>query len=119
MAAKRAGKTADQKAKDKMARNLILTEDFALMSALAKHAKQAVSDYDDPGLATLVSNKRLRDFKQALSMRNILSMDSPGTYAWILHQDRKNRNALGEIPSFDELFAQNALPDVMARSAAE
>ncbi|MCT4607819.1 MAG: glutamate synthase-related protein [Pelagimonas sp.] len=119
MAAKRAGKTADQKAKDKLARNLILTEDFALMSALAKHAKQAVSDYDDPGLATLVSNKRLRDFKQALSMRNILSMDSPGTYAWILHQDRKNRNALGEIPSFDELFAQNALPDVMARSAAE
>jgi glutamate synthase (NADPH/NADH) large chain len=46
-------------------------------------------------------------------------MDSPGTYAWILHQDRKNTNALGQIPSFDELFAQYALPDVMARTAAE
>jgi len=119
MASKRVGKTGDQRAKDKMARNLILTEDFGLMSALAKHAKQAVSDYNDPGLAVLVSNKRLRDFKQALSMRNILSMDSPGTYSWILHQDRKNRSALGAIPSFDELFAQNALPDVMARTAAE
>ena len=89
------------------------------MVALSKHAKQAVADYDDAGLATLVANKRLSDFKRALSMRNILSMDSPGTYAWILHQDRKNRNALGTIPSFDELFAQNALPDLLARTAAE
>jgi glutamate synthase (NADPH/NADH) large chain len=89
------------------------------MVALSKHAKAAVSDYDDAGLATLVAHKRLSDFKRALSMRNILSMDSPGTYSWILHQDRKNRNALGEIPSFDELFAQNALPDLLARSAAE
>ena len=119
LAAKRAGKTADQAARDKAARNLILTEDFGLMVALSKHAKQAVADYDDAGLATLVANKRLSDFKRALSMRNILSMDSPGTYAWILHQDRKNRNALGTIPSFDELFAQNALPDLLARTAAE
>ena len=92
---------------------------FALMMALAKHAKVAVAGYDDAGLATLVANKRLGDFKKALSMRNILSMDSPGTYAWILHQNAKNRNALGTIPSFDELFAQAALPDVVARTAAE
>lgn len=119
LAAKRLGKTADQRARDKAARNLILTEDFALMLALSKHAKTAVADYDDAGLATLVANKRLGDFKRALSMRNILSMDSPGTYSWILHQDAKNRNALGQIPSFDELFAQNALPDMAARGAAE
>ena len=46
-------------------------------------------------------------------------MDSPGTYAWILHQDARNRAALGQIPSFDELFATTALPDLMARMAAE
>lgn len=119
LAAKRVGKDANQFARDKAARNLVLTEDFALMAALSKHAKSAVSDYDDPGLATLVANKRLNDFKRALSMRNILSMDSPGTYSWILHQNAKNRNALGTIPSFDELFAQNALPDLVARTAAE
>ncbi len=119
LAIKRAGKGADQIARDKAARNLILTEDFGLMAALAKHAKQAVSDYDDAGLATLVADKRLRDFKTALSMRNILNMDSPGTYSWILHQDRKNRASLGTIPSFDELFAQNALPDLASRIAAE
>ncbi|MEM9971200.1 MAG: glutamate synthase large subunit, partial [Pseudomonadota bacterium] len=119
LAAKRVGKTADRMARDKAARNLVLTEDFALMAGLAKHAKKAIDDYDDAGLAVLVSNKRLSDFKRALSLRNILSMDSPGTYAWILHQDRKNRAAIGEVPSFDELFAQHALPDVMGRFAAE
>ncbi|MEM9708889.1 MAG: glutamate synthase-related protein [Pseudomonadota bacterium] len=110
---------ANPLALNKAVKNLVLTEDFGLMAALAKHAKAAVSDYDDPGLASLVAHKRLSDFKRALSLRNILSMDSPGTYAWILHQDRKNRAALGEIPSFDALFAENAIPDVVARTAAE
>ncbi|MEM6897687.1 MAG: glutamate synthase large subunit, partial [Pseudomonadota bacterium] len=118
VADKRLG-AAPQPAKDKAVKNLILTEDFALMTALAKHARQAVADYSDQELAALVAHKRLSDFKQALSMRNILSMDSPGTYAWILHQSAKNRAALGEIPSFDELFSQTALPDLLARSAAE
>ena len=89
------------------------------MTALSKHARKAVDTYDDAGLATLVANKRLDDFKRALALRNILSMDSPGTYAWILHQNAKNRAALGEIPSFDALFAQNAVPDVASRHAAE
>jgi len=112
-------KGADRIARDKAARNLILTEDFGLMAALAKHAKASVEGYDDAGLAALVANKRLSDFKRALSLRNILSMDSPGTYAWILHQSAKNRAALGEVPSFDALFAENAIPDVIARTAAE
>ncbi|MEO0484760.1 MAG: glutamate synthase-related protein [Pseudomonadota bacterium] len=118
-AAKRLGKGAAQPAIDKAVKNLVLTEDFGLMAALSKHAKQAIADYSDPELAALVANKRLSDFKSALSLRNILSMDSPGTYAWIMHQSAKNRAALGEVPSFDELFSQNALPDLVARMAAE
>ena len=118
IAAKRVG-TSDQIARDKAARNLILTEDFGLMSGLAKHAKASVTGYDDCDLAALVANTRLDDFKRALSLRNILSMDSPGTYAWILHQSAKNRTILGDAPSFDALFAENAIPDVIARTAAE
>ncbi|ADO44133.1 glutamate synthase-related protein [Ketogulonicigenium vulgare] len=105
--------------RDKALRNLILTEDFALMMALAKHARAAIGDYDDAQLASLVAHKRLADFKRALSLRNILSMDSPGTYAWVMHQNAKNRAALGEIPSFDALFAKNSLPDTLAQTAAE
>ena len=119
LADKLLSKTADRLARDKAVRNLVLTEDFYLMSALAKHAKEAISDYDDADLATLVSNKRLDDFKKALSMRNILSMDSPGTYSWIMHQDLKNQKALGQVPSFDELFSQKALPDLVTQTAAE
>lgn len=118
IATKRVGAT-DKFARDKAARNLVLTEDFGLMAALAKHAKAAVDGYDDAGLAALVANKRLSDFKRALSLRNIQSMDSPGTYAWIINQSGKNRKALGDIPSFDALFAENAMPDVLARTAAE
>ncbi|MEM6711373.1 MAG: glutamate synthase-related protein [Pseudomonadota bacterium] len=95
----------------KATRNLILTEDFALMSGLLSHAKEAVDEYSDEELAVMISNKRIMDFKQALSLRNILSMDSPGTYGWIMHQDRKNMDAIGAIPSFEELFAGKSLPE--------
>ncbi|MFV0473087.1 MAG: glutamate synthase-related protein [Pikeienuella sp.] len=118
LAAKRVGE-ADAAALDKAQRNLVLTEDFALMTALAKHARAALADYNDEELAALVANKRLGDFKRALSLRNILSMDSPGAYAWIIHQSAKNREILGAIPDFDELFVRNSLPEVLARTAAE
>ncbi|MEM0899703.1 MAG: glutamate synthase-related protein [Pseudomonadota bacterium] len=99
---------------NKMVRNLVLTEDFALMTALLKHGREAVADYDERELAAMVSNKRLTDFKDALSLRNILSMESRGSYGWILHQDRKNRKILGEIPSFEKLFASKSLPMLAA-----
>ncbi|MEM1287299.1 MAG: glutamate synthase-related protein [Pseudomonadota bacterium] len=98
----------------KATRNLVLTEDFALMTALLKHAREAVREYGDPDLAVMVSHKRILDFKKALSLRNILSMDSPGTYGWIVHQDRKNTEAMGVIPSFEELFAGKTLPEKTA-----
>lgn len=98
----------------KATRNLVLTEDFSLMSALLKHARTVIADYSDEELAIMVSNKRLNDFKEALSLRNILSMDSPGTYGWILHLDRKNAEAMGEIPSFDMLFAGKKIPELTA-----
>ena len=102
---------------DRLVRNSIISESFALMSALAKHAKSALARYDDTEIAVLVANKRLTDFKNALALRNVISMDSPGTYSWIMFQSEKNRVALGTIPSFDELFASVALPDIAERSS--
>ncbi len=96
----------------KAARNLVLTEDFYLMNQLLKHARTAVAEYSEKELAVMVSDKRLSDFKQALSLRNILSMDSPGTYGWIMHQDMKNIEAIGHIPSFEELFSKHAMTEL-------
>ena len=97
----------------KATRNLILTEDFALMNGLLRHSRQAIAGYSDSELAAMIANKRLNDFKQTLSLRNIISMDSPATYGWIIHQQQKNKTALGRIPSFEELFAFNAMNDLL------
>ena len=101
----------------KATRNLILTEDYALMSGLLRHAREAVSGYSAADLAAMIAGKRLTDFKEALSLRNILSMDSPATYGWILYQQRKNKLALGRIPSFEELFAHNAMNDILPNAS--
>ncbi len=106
--------SAEEPAVRKAARNLILTEDFALMAQLLRHAREAISGYSDEELAVMISAKRIGDYKEALARRNILSMDSPGTYGWILRHDRRNREAIGRLPSFEELFAHEALAE-MAR----
>jgi len=106
----------DDPATEKATRNLILTEDYALMSALRTHAKSAIDHYSDEQLAVMIADNRLRDFKKSLRMRPGVSMDSPGTYGWILLQDWKNQDAMGEIPSFEELFAGQSLPALAAAS---
>ncbi|MEM7194321.1 MAG: glutamate synthase-related protein [Pseudomonadota bacterium] len=101
-----------------LARNLVMTKDFDLMTRLAKHGRVALGGYDDSGLAVLVANKRLGDFKEALTLRNARSIDSPGTYGWIIDQTRKNLERLGHLPSFAELFAGQALPERLAAARA-
>ncbi len=97
---------------DKAVRNLVLTEDFFLIQKLQKYAREAIDGYSDEDLAVLIADKRLTDYKEALNQRNVLSMDSPGTYGWILYQSAKNLDKIGRLPSFEELFAHQALPAV-------
>lgn len=97
---------------EKAVRNLLLTEDFALMQRLLKYAREALAGYSDEQLAVMIAAKRLDDYRQALARRNILSMDSPGTYGWIIQQNAKNLEKIGRLPGFEELFAAHALPDL-------
>ncbi|WP_078292399.1 glutamate synthase-related protein [Mycobacterium sp. D16R24] len=97
---------------DKAVRNLVLTEDFFLIQKLQKYAREAIDGYSDEDLAVLIADKRLTDYKDALNQRNVLSMDSPGTYGWIIFQSAKNLDKIGRLPSFEELFAHQALPVV-------
>lgn len=98
----------------KTVRNLVLTEDFFLVQKLQKYARDAIDAFPDEDLAVFIANKRISDYKDALAQRNVLSMDSPGTYGWILFQDAKNVEKIGRLPSFEELFAAQAVPDVVA-----
>ncbi|MFE6859739.1 glutamate synthase-related protein [Nocardia sp. NPDC057668] len=93
-------------------RNLVLTEDFFLIQKLQKYAREAIDGFSDEDLAVMVADKRLTDYKRALSERNVRSMDSPGTYGWILFQSAKNIDRIGRLPSFEELFAHKAIPVV-------
>ena len=38
----------------------------------------------------------------------------PATYGWIIYQDACNREVLGHLPDFEELFARAALPEIAA-----
>lgn len=95
-------------------RNLVLTEDFFLIQKLQRYAREAIDGFSDEDLAVLIANKRIADYKDALSQRNVLSMDSVGTYGWILFQSAKNVERIGRLPSFEELFAAQSVPDVVA-----
>ncbi|THU05554.1 glutamate synthase large subunit [Lampropedia puyangensis] len=105
-------------AAQKAVRNLLMTEDFGLMSKLQRHARAAIESYSDDALAALIAAKRLADYKAALAQRNIRSIDAPATYGWIMDQDRRNTAALGRMPDFEELFAKAALPDLTAALSA-
>ncbi|MFT4088593.1 MAG: glutamate synthase large subunit, partial [Gordonia sp. (in: high G+C Gram-positive bacteria)] len=94
------------------ARNLVLTEDFELLGRVARYARDILGDYPDEHLAALIGAKRVADYKQALALRNVRSMDAPATYGWLLLQDARNRDVLGELTSFAALFAARAVPDV-------
>ena len=101
----------------KTTRNLILTEDYALMNLLLRHSRQAIANYNDVELAAMIANKRLNDFTTALTLRNVLSMDSPATYGWIIHQQHKNHLALGHVPNFEEMFAFNTMNDLLPNAS--
>lgn len=94
------------------ARNLVLTEDFELVGRVSRYARDILGGYTDDQLAALIGAKRVDDYKQSLARRNVRSMDAPATYGWLLLQDARNRELLGHLPSFDELFAVRAVPDV-------
>ncbi|CAL9370457.1 hypothetical protein SUDANB145_00860 [Streptomyces sp. enrichment culture] len=99
-------------------RNLVLTEDFFVKQRVVKYLRGTLERFGDDELATLVATKRLDDYKRALSLRNNLSMDAPGTYGWIIHQTLKNAGRL-RAARFDELLAGAALDDLAARHAPQ
>ena len=81
------------------------------MSKILRHARNAIDGYNDSELAAMIATKRINDFKAALSLRNILSMDGLGTSGWIMHQQYKNSLKLGDIESFDKLLMQQLVSE--------
>ena len=90
---------------EQAARKLIIERPRKLQEALVKNIREAYSNYSDDQLACLLAEKRLNDYKTALSMRDVQSIYSIGSTAWIIDQENINKQALSGIPSVEEYLA--------------
>ncbi len=104
------------------AQQLITVKARKLQDALVKETRGAYANYNDAQLATLLANKRLNDYKQALMMRDVQSIYSIGSTNWIIEQTGKNTHALADIPSVDEylstLNSQAVIQDIIKTKEA-
>jgi len=101
----RAGQTATQASIDRHAHKLVMERPRKLQDALVKNIREAYSQYDDAQLAALMAAKRLQDYKTTLMLRDVQSIYSIGSTAWIIEQDQINRAALANLPSVEHNLA--------------
>lgn len=105
---------------DEIARHLIESEDRKLLEQLFKDVKEALADYSDEALASLLADKRVRDYKESLAMREVWDIRAWGTSVWIIERDRDNHRELDNYPSFEQAVATQytkVLADVMVNAA--
>ncbi len=100
-----------------VAQRLITTKARKLQDALVKETREAYANYDDAQLASLLANKRLNDYKQALILRDVQNIYSIGSTNWIIEQTAINTQALIDIPAVDEYLAalnsQTVIQDII------
>ena len=101
----KAGQPSTQALTDKYAHKLVMQRPRKLQDALVKNIREAYSQYDDAQLAALMAEKRLGDYKTTLMLRDVQSIYSIGSTAWIIEQDRINQDALANVPSVDKNLA--------------
>ncbi|MEY4209894.1 MAG: hypothetical protein RLZ92_273, partial [Pseudomonadota bacterium] len=101
----KAGQPLSQALIDKQAYKLVMERPRKLQDALVKNIREAYSQYDDSQLAALMAAKRLQDYKTTLMLRDVQSIYSIGSTAWIIEQDHINRQALADLPSVDKNLA--------------
>jgi len=90
-----------------------------LQDALVKSIREAYSHYSDDELSALLAAKRLSDYKTALINRDVQSINSIGSTAWIIEQDKINRIALEGLTPIDEYLASHVSLEIVQAMMAE
>jgi len=90
---------------EQAARKVITGRPRKLQEVLVKATREAYSNYNDGQLAALLASKRLNDYKTALINRAVQSIYSIGSTAWIIEQDRLNKQAVAGIPCIEEYLS--------------
>ena len=87
------------------AEKLIIERPRKVQDALVKINREAYANYTDEQLAALLADKRLTDYKTAMIQRDVQSIYSIGSTAWIMEQQNVNRSALAEVTGIEEYIA--------------
>jgi glutamate synthase (NADPH/NADH) large chain len=94
-------------------KKLITERPRKLQDVLLKNTREAYSAYTDDQLASLLAAKRLHDYKTALMKRDVQSIYSIGSTAWIIEQDKLNREALRGLACVEEYLARHASLEIV------
>ncbi len=87
------------------AEKLIIERPRKIQDALVKTYREAYANYTDEQLSALLADKRLNDYKTAMILRDVQSIYSIGSTAWIMEQQTANRAALAEVTGVEEYIA--------------
>lgn len=97
------------------AEKLIIDRPRKIQDALVKTNREAYSNYTDEQLAAILADKRLNDYKTTMILRDVQSIYSIGSTAWIIEQHHANQLALADVASIEEYIAGlNSLEIVQA-----
>lgn len=90
---------------DKTAKNLIVNLDYTLIDSINKDVKVAIENYSDDALACLLAEKRVSDYKQASSLREVCDTAAIGSTVWIIDRDKINSALLSQYEPLSRILA--------------
>lgn len=96
-----------------LAEKLLIKRPRKIQDALVKTYREAYANYTDEQLSVLLADKRLTDYKTALIQRDVQSIYSIGSTAWIIEQQNANRAALAEVTGIEEYIAALSSLDIV------
>jgi len=96
-----------------LAEKLIIQRPRKIQDALVKINREAYSNYTDEQLSALLAEKRLTDYKTAMIQRDVQSIYSIGSTAWIIEQHNANQLALAEVTGIEEYIAGLSSLDIV------
>jgi glutamate synthase (NADPH/NADH) large chain len=102
---KKSAKEISKEQLSQQAEKLIREHPRKIQDILVKTNREAYGNYTDEQLPALMADKRLNDYKTAMIQRDVQSIYSIGSTAWIMEQHAINQLALAEVPNVEEYIS--------------
>ncbi len=90
---------------NKLSYKLVMAVDKKVTEQLAKDVKTVLADLSAEQLAVLLADKRVNDYKQALSRREVADSQTLAISAWIMERDYCNHQLLAPFTAIEQTMA--------------